>query len=184
MRIVAGTLGGRRIKAPPGRGTRPTSDRVREAVFSMLGDLTDLTVLDLFSGSGALGIEALSRGAMSATFVEPNQTAMRVLRENLAALGLKERAITHRRDWRAALESEAVAGRRYDVCVADPPYSMTSGFASRVDAVFPLLTPGARVVVEHSRTFEPRLEGLIDVRVKRYGNTAVTIGSYGEGGGG
>lgn len=182
--MIAGTLGGRRITAPPGRGTRPTSDRVREALFSMLGDLTGLTVLDLFAGSGALGIEALSRGAAHVTFVESHQPAMRVLRDNLAALGLKDRATAHRRDWRAVVEAEAKAGRRYDVCVADPPYSMTSAFASHFDAVTPLLNPGAQVVVEHSRTDEPRLAGVHDTRVRRYGNTAVTIGVIGEGDGG
>ena len=88
MRVVAGTLGGRRLRAPRGTDTRPTSDRVREAVFSMLGPLDGMRVLDLFAGSGALGIEALSRGATHAVFVERTRPALDVLRANLEALGL------------------------------------------------------------------------------------------------
>src|SRR5258707_14629336 len=87
MRVIAGQWGGRRLAAPPGRATRPTSDRVREALFSILGPLDGERVLDLFAGSGALGLEALSRGAASATLVERAPAALRALRENVAALG-------------------------------------------------------------------------------------------------
>ncbi len=95
MRIVAGSVRGRRLLAPPGRTTRPTSDRVREAVFNALGSmdaLVDATVVDLFAGSGALGLEALSRGAARATFVESDRTAADVLRRNVAACGMEHRA--------------------------------------------------------------------------------------------
>ena len=92
MRVIAGTLGGRRLKAPPGRGTRPTSDRVREALFAMLGDLDGARVLDLFAGTGALGIEALSRGAASAVFVERDARAAAVLRANLTDARARLRA--------------------------------------------------------------------------------------------
>src|SRR5205085_1825654 len=99
MRVVAGRLGGRRLAAPKGAATRPTADRVREAIFSVLGDVTDLTVLDLFAGSGALGIEAVSRGAAQATFVERARPALAALRTNLDALGID--AEVHAGDARA-----------------------------------------------------------------------------------
>src|SRR5262249_36636856 len=92
MRVIAGHLGGRRLSAPRGLATRPTSDRVREALFSALGDVGGATVLDLYAGTGALGIEALSRGAAGATFVENARPALAALRGNLAALGLEEQA--------------------------------------------------------------------------------------------
>src|SRR4051794_34321986 len=108
MRVIAGTLGGRRLKTPAGRGTRPTSDRVREALFSMLGELGGARVLDLFAGTGALGIEALSRGAGRAVFVERDTRAAAVLSENLAALGLGlERAELRRAEALAALRTAA-----------------------------------------------------------------------------
>src|SRR4051794_19500228 len=104
MRVIAGTLRGRRLKAPAGRSTRPTSDRVREALFSMLGEIDGVQVLDLFAGTGALGIEALSRGAAAAVFVERDGAAAAVLRENLGALGIgSERAEVRRTDALAAL---------------------------------------------------------------------------------
>ena len=103
MRVVAGRLGGRRLRAPRGRDTRPTSDRVREALFSMLGPLEGARVLDLFGGSGALAIEALSRGAQAATLVERDGGAIEVIRANLEALGLGEdEAILERAHARAA----------------------------------------------------------------------------------
>ena len=103
MRVIAGELGGRRLATPRGDATRPTSERVREALFSMLGRSDGLRVLDLFAGSGALGIEALSRGAAHATFVERSAPALAALRANLAALGLGERASVRAGDALAAL---------------------------------------------------------------------------------
>jgi len=106
MRVIAGRFGGRRLKAPAGTSTRPTSDRVREALFSMLGDLEQAAVLDLFAGSGALGIEALSRGARRAVFVERERAAVVALESNLQTLGLDSHAVEVRRaDALAALRS-------------------------------------------------------------------------------
>src|SRR5205807_2554400 len=108
MRVIAGTLGGRRLKSPAVRGTRPTADRVREALFSMLGGVERARVLDLFAGTGALGIEALSRGAASAVFVERDARTAAVLRENLEALGLAGgRAELRRGEALAALRTAA-----------------------------------------------------------------------------
>src|SRR5919206_4033417 len=120
-RIVAGTLGGRRLTAPPGRDTRPTSDRVREALFSILGPVDGADVLDLFAGSGALGLEALSRGAAHATFVESDREACRTINRNLDKLGL-ENATVLCQNVLTALRADARTGSRYDLVLLDPPY--------------------------------------------------------------
>lgn len=179
MRIVAGTHGGRRIAAPPGRATRPTSDRVREAIFAMVGPVEGLDVLDVFAGSGALGLEALSRGAASATFVERAPRALAQIRANVEALGFEGRSRVIPRDWRAALAAERAAGRRYGLCLLDPPYSVTHRIAGGLAAALaPLMATAGTVVIEHSAA-SPSLQptGLeIDSRIDRaYGDTAVTV---------
>jgi 16S rRNA (guanine966-N2)-methyltransferase len=178
MRVVGGDLGGRRIAAPRGTATRPTPERVREAVFSILGPLDGLHVLDLFAGSGALGIEALSRGAAGVTFVDSGRQALRVLRENLARLGLEDRSRVVARDWRRAVRAEAEAGRLYGLALIDPPYAVTATIAPHLPSILgPVLAPGARVVLEHSSAApDDLLSGFADVSVRRYGDTAVSIG--------
>src|SRR5215213_6124095 len=121
MRVIAGRWGGRRLQAPPGEATRPTSDRVREALFSVLGErVTGARVLDLFAGSGALGIEALSRGAAEATFVDAAPAALKALRANLEALGAD--AEIRRQDALRFLAGASAAARQYDLVLLDPPY--------------------------------------------------------------
>src|SRR6476660_6554249 len=146
MRIVAGEWRGRRLVAPPGRTTRPTSDRVREAVFCILGPLDGERVLDLFAGSGALGLEALSRGAGEATLVERDRAALKALRANVEALGAGARVIGG--DVAAFLDSAAAAGGHYDLVFLDPPYRSGLG---RELSLEPVLAPGARVIVESDR---------------------------------
>ncbi|MHB8533605.1 MAG: 16S rRNA (guanine(966)-N(2))-methyltransferase RsmD, partial [Solirubrobacteraceae bacterium] len=150
MRVIAGTLGGRPLKAPPGRSTRPTADRVREALFSMLGPLSGERALDLFAGSGALGIEALSRGASRAVFIERDGAAARVLRENLNTLGLAdERSEQRRGDVPTALRRAQSAAETYDLVFIDPPYRFAPGWGPQLSAALPaVLAPSARVVVE------------------------------------
>jgi 16S rRNA (guanine966-N2)-methyltransferase len=179
MRVIAGRLGGRRLKAPPGRVTRPTSDRVREALFSMLGEVTGACVLDLFAGSGALGIEALSRGARRAVFVERDTVAARVLGENLAALGIgSEEAELRRIDAGAALQSARASKETYDLLFIDPPYGQAHEWALELGALLPaLLEPGARVVVESDRREPLELEIGVE-RQRRYGDTSITIHRY------
>src|SRR5829696_2263003 len=121
MRIVAGQFRGRRLQAPHGTSVRPTSDRVREALFSILGDVTGLRVLDLFAGSGALGIEALSRGAADAVFVESSRRAAEVVRENLRAVGEEDAPV--RVESVQAYLRRASGQATYDLVFADPPYS-------------------------------------------------------------
>src|ERR1700729_643748 len=124
MRVIAGSYGGRRLKAPSGRRTRPTSERVREALFSMLGELSGERVLDLFAGTGALGIEALSRGARSVLFVERDGGAARVLSENLSTLGIDGGvARLLRTDALQLLRTAQQSQETYDLIFIDPPYS-------------------------------------------------------------
>ncbi|MFW6039471.1 MAG: 16S rRNA (guanine(966)-N(2))-methyltransferase RsmD [Gemmatimonadota bacterium] len=156
LRIIGGELGGRRLASPPARGTRPTRAAVREAWFSALGpELPDASVIDLFAGSGALGIEALSRGAMSAEFVESDARACRALRRNLEALSLGERTRALRIDVFRRLRD--VDARAFDLALADPPYE--TGNARRLVDVW-LERPFAGILcVEHAPheldAFEP-----------------------------
>ena len=171
MRVIAGELGGRRLAAPRGVATRPTSERVREALFSMLGAMDGLRVLDLFAGSGALGIEALSRGAAHATFVERSAPALAALRANLAALGVVERSSVRAGDALAALRG----GETYDLVFLDPPYAMVEALAGQLsDALPAVLAGGARVVSESDRRAPPAL-ALPLARERRYGDTLIRI---------
>jgi 16S rRNA (guanine966-N2)-methyltransferase len=173
MRVIAGAHGGRRLTAPRGRETRPTSDRVREALFSILGDVSALSVLDLYAGSGALAIEALSRGAASATLVDSSATAITAIRRNLADLGLE--AQVRRGDARAFLRAASGSAPQYDLVFLDPPYRHTSELGAELSAALaPMLVPGARVVAESDRRAPLRLElPLLDER--RYGDTLILI---------
>jgi 16S rRNA (guanine966-N2)-methyltransferase len=179
MRIVAGTLGGRRLVSPRGAATRPTSDRVREALFSLLGPLDELTVLDLYAGSGALGIEALSRGARHATFVDSAPAAARAIRANLDALGIgAERAELRRQDARAFLRSARAVRPEYDLAFLDPPYRLAAGLGRELSpALAGVLSPDARVVTESDRRAPLALDHptlpLTDER--RYGDTLIRI---------
>ena len=168
MRIVAGEWRGRRIAAPEGKNVRPTLDSVREAWMSILQtDIPDAKVLDLFAGSGALGLEALSRGATIAEFVENNAATFRMLQENVATLQAGNRAVLHRRD---ALDfARALPADSFDLAFADPPYD--SGADIKLAEQW-LSTPFSRVLaIEHSsRTSLP--EG---ADRRKYGTTAITF---------
>ena len=171
MRIVAGTWGGRRLVAPRGRGTRPTADRVREALFSILGPLDGERVLDLYAGSGALGLEALSRGAAHATFVERERAALRALRDNVADLGADADVVAA--DAKAFLRAAQERGAQYDLVFLDPPYRAAAGLAQELE-VSPVLAGRARVVGESDRRAPLDLDlPLTDER--RYGDTLIRI---------
>lgn len=170
LRVVAGTAGGRRIDVPPGSSTRPTSDRVREAVFNALESLDAVegaTVLDGFAGSGALGIEALSRGAAHATFCETDGAAAAVVADNLRGLGLTAGAVV----LTAPVERQLAARGPFSLVLLDPPYAY-EGWQQLLDAVAANLTDDGLVVVESDR--EVALpSGLRGIRVKTYGGTVV-----------
>jgi 16S rRNA (guanine(966)-N(2))-methyltransferase RsmD len=173
VRIVAGTLGGRPLRAPRGRDTRPTSDRVREAVFSILGPIDGLTVLDLFAGSGALAFEALSRGAVEATLIDVSADAIASISRNMLTLGVG--AEVHRMPARAFLERASGRGRQYDLVFVDPPYRQASTLGPELSAALPaVLAPGARVVAESDRRAPLNLE-LPLLTERRYGDTQISI---------
>ncbi len=166
MRVVAGELRGWRIEAPPGTDTRPTTDKVREAVFNALGSLDvvrDAVVLDLFAGSGAMGIEALSRGAAEVVFVERDRSALRTLRDNLRALGLDDRA--------RVVQGDALSRARdlsADLVLADPPYDFDAWTDLMVRLDAPVLVAEAGGELEAP-------DGWAVIRAKRYGRTWVTF---------
>jgi 16S rRNA (guanine966-N2)-methyltransferase len=181
MRVIAGRYGGRRLRAPAGAATRPTSERVREAVFSMLGPLDGAGVLDLFAGSGALGIEAISRGAAQAIFVERAAGPREILAANLEALGLgRPTAIVRGGDARPELRAAAARGEVFDLVFLDPPYRQADvlgpALAGPLAAV---LAPGARVVCESDRRLPLEL-GLPLERERRYGDTLIRLHGRGE----
>jgi pantetheine-phosphate adenylyltransferase len=160
----------------PAAGVRPTSDRVREALFARLGELAGARVLDLYAGSGALGIEALSRGATGAVFVERSAAAAAVLRANLDALGLRDQSQLVRGDVGAAVRRLGRAARRFDLVFLDPPYGSPDEApkALRTIATSGILAPGATVVVETARGGElPTPEGLERLDERRYGDTVI-----------
>jgi 16S rRNA (guanine966-N2)-methyltransferase len=173
LRIVAGAWGGRRLETPKGEGTRPTADRVREALFSALGDVRGDRVLDLFAGTGALGLEALSRGAAAATFVERDRAALKALRANLSAVGAE--ANVHAGEALRALENAAARARQYDLVFLDPPYREVARLTGPLpEALAPVLAPGARVVAESDKRVPLRLPFPVTF-TRAYGDTLITI---------
>jgi 16S rRNA (guanine966-N2)-methyltransferase len=169
VRVVAGELKGRRLTAPAGRDVRPTSDRAREALFSMLGDVSGLDVLDLYAGTGALAIEALSRGAASATLVDTEPGAARA---NVAALGLGDRADVVSAD---ALSFLRGAGASFDLILCDPPYRLAARLGPELDPLMRArLRPGGSIVVE-SAARDPLDLGLEPWRERRYGEAVLRI---------
>src|SRR3954470_3847768 len=174
MRVIAGTYGGRRLQAPAGLDTRPTSDRVREALFSILGDrAVDARVLDLFAGSGALGIETLSRGAKEATFVDNAAPAVRAIGANLEALGADATVV--RAEARRFLGGASRAGRSYDLVFLDPPYRLAASIGSDLSAALAAVSaPGAVVVAESDRRAPLEVDLPLEDE-RRYGDTLIRI---------
>jgi len=174
MRIIAGSRRGARIFAPRGLDTRPTGDRVREAAFNLVGPVDGTEVLDLFAGSGAMGLEALSRGAARVTFVEADDVAARAIVRNLEKLDL-DGAVVLRDDAGRALAADAAAGRRYDLVLVDPPYRMLAALLPTLAAHLPaVLAPGGLVVLESDAGEEPDLP-LPKRTSRRYGSARLTI---------
>jgi 16S rRNA (guanine966-N2)-methyltransferase len=174
MRIIAGSRKGARIFAPKGADTRPTGDRVRESVFNLVGPVDGAEVLDLFAGSGALGLEALSRGASHATFVESDRAAAETIVRNVEKLAL-EGATVLRDDVTRRLAADAASGRRYDLVLIDPPYRMLARFLPTLATYLPaVVAPGGTVVVESEAREEPELP--LPLRTSRpYGSVRVTL---------
>jgi 16S rRNA (guanine966-N2)-methyltransferase len=174
VRITGGRLSGRRL-AVPGGAVRPTADRVRESLFARLGDLAGKRVLDLFAGSGALGFEALSRGAASVVFVDRSHAVLATLRRNAEALGVAD-AVELRRGEAGAVLRRLAGTSCFDLAFLDPPYmSDRLATALRELAAGPLLAEGAVVVAESDRRHPPgSIEGLAAIDERRYGDTLIT----------
>ncbi len=177
MRIVAGTCRGARIFAPRGTDTRPTSDRVREATFNLIGPVDGAAVLDLYAGSGALGLEALSRGAENAVFVESDRDACRTIGRNLEKLRLKGAEVACRDVLRyLAAESGRSGEGRFDLILVDPPYDMVESVAVRLATYLPaVLAESGLVVLESSSRIEPVLPPLALRTSRRYGAARVSL---------
>jgi 16S rRNA (guanine966-N2)-methyltransferase len=176
MRIIAGSRKGARIFAPRGTDTRPTGDRVREAAFNLLGPgaAEGATVLDLFAGSGAMGLEALSRGAERATFVESDRDACRTINRNLDKLELTGATVLCQ-DALIALRADAGAGRRYDLVLVDPPYRRFSSLQNALIQYLPeILAPDGTLLVETAANEEPELP-LAKRTSRRYGSARLTL---------
>ena len=189
-RVIAGEAGGRRLAVPAGRDTRPTSDRAREGLFatvtSIMGSLAGARVLDLYAGSGAVGLEALSRGAGHVLLVESGARAARVIRENIEAIGLAGAEVITDRVERVLARGPAPAGGRYDMVFADPPYALAN---REVSAMLSLvagagiadrawLAPGALVIVERATRSGPLRwpAGIAADRARRYGEATFWYG--------
>jgi 16S rRNA (guanine966-N2)-methyltransferase len=186
-RVIAGEAGGRRLAVPDGRDTRPTSDRAREGLFatiaSMLGSLDGARVLDLYAGSGAVGLEALSRGAEHVLLVEHGARATRVIRENIEAIGLPGAVLAAGRVERVLARGPAPAGGQdeYDVVFADPPYALADAAVSQVLSLLAgqgWLAPGALVIVERATRSGPLSwpDGFVPDRARRYGEATFWYG--------
>ena len=182
MRIVAGSRRGHSIAAPAGLTTRPTGDRVREAAFNLIGPVDGATVLDLFAGSGAMGLEALSRGAARCVFVEQDAAACRAILANLEKLRLTG-ALVLREDARRALLDEAAAGRRYDLVLVDPPYETFPVHEALLETHLPaILAEDGLAVIETAARVQPRLSRLHERTSRRYGAARLTLFEHPAGG--
>jgi 16S rRNA (guanine966-N2)-methyltransferase len=174
VRIVAGSRKGHRISAPKGVVTRPTGDRVREAVFNIVGPVDEARVLDVFAGSGAMGLEALSRGASRAVFVENDRDACRVIQQNLEKLRLTGAVVLCLEAVRA-LREEAARGHRYDLILVDTPYEEWDRYAGPLADLLPqLLDEDGLAVLETSERIEPELPLALQTS-RRYGSARITV---------
>jgi 16S rRNA (guanine(966)-N(2))-methyltransferase RsmD len=174
VRIIAGSRKGARIFAPRGHETRPTADRVREAAFNLIGPVEGARVLDLYAGSGAMGLEALSRGAEEVVFVDDDRVAVAAVRRNLDKLQLAGAEVV-RDEAARRVAAEAGAGSRYDLVLIDPPYRMVNqSLSALAPHLASVLAPGGLVVVESGAADHPDLP--LPLRTsRRYGSTRLTV---------
>ena len=180
VRIVAGARRSRRLRVPPGPAVRPTTEMVREAVFDSLGPITGLVVLDLFAGTGAMGLEALSRGAERCVFVESDRTVVEILRHNIHELDYEAQSRVVAADYQAALRDLSRSQQLFDLLFVDPPYKMlTEAEVSIEPFVASIMQDGGIVVLESERGSHPTL-GAVPVFDRVYGDTRVTMVTHKE----
>ncbi|HEY3359824.1 MAG TPA: 16S rRNA (guanine(966)-N(2))-methyltransferase RsmD [Polyangia bacterium] len=185
MRIISGEARGRHLRAPRGDATRPTADRVRQALYDVLGSPAGLVVLDLFAGTGALGLEALSRGASRAVFVDEAEPAIRVVRDNVKTLGYEDRARILRLEVRRALRLLEKESAGFDWVFLDPPYASAGGDTTLAAlGASALVRPGGLVIAEHDRRRPPaeRYGALALDDRRRWGQTEVSLYAVAPGG--
>lgn len=172
LRVIAGELGGRQFSAPSGHKTHPMSEKIRGAIFNMLGDVDELTVLDAFGGSGALGFEAISRGAKACTIIELDHGAMRTIKENVILLGVEQRIIpvqANIKGW-----SNNNTDKKFDIVICDPPYDAV--LAQVIEKLSRHVLPGGSLVLSWpSSEPVPELEGMNVLRHKTYGNATLVF---------
>ena len=183
MRIIAGEMRSRRLKAPEGMDTRPTADRVKEALFSILGSkVYGARALDLYGGSGALALEALSRGAESAVIVDVSPRACAVIQENVEALNCQGRAMLLRMKDTAALTALEKRGDAFDLIFLDPPYRMSTGPVCQAILQAGLLKPEGTLIIEHSRETPPDIAPPLALLTRReYGVTGLSLYQFEKG---
>lgn len=179
MRVITGTARGRKLKAPKGMETRPTSDRIKEALFNIIGSrIIDIKFLDLYAGTGAIGIEAISRGAKKAVFVEKNPHAVKIIRDNLELTGLPSRAAVLANDANRAMEILQSEGYVFDIVFIDPPYrrELVKTSLEKLD-LCKLIVPGGLVIAESSKTdvLPDEVGHLKRFRQEKYGDTVLTF---------
>jgi 16S rRNA (guanine966-N2)-methyltransferase len=178
MRVIAGEHKGRRLKAVPGQNTRPTTDKVKESMFNIIGPYFEGgTALDLFAGTGSLGIEAISRGMEKAVFIDSDHKALSVIRENVTTLGLKDQTEIFKNDAKRALDSLAARGTRFDLVFVDPPYKLTGLYEELITKMqsLELLNDRAVIVAEHTSDLElPEVIGkAVRWRLVTYGEIGI-----------
>lgn len=179
MRVISGIAKGRSLQPVPGKGTRPTSDKIKEAIFSMIGPyFQGGHVLDLFAGTGALGIEALSRGMEKGIFIDMERNCMDIIRQNLQITGLSEKAEIYRNEASKAVKALAKRGLKFDLVFLDPPYKLIYMEELLLQMQSPdLFSKDAVIVLEHdaSTQFSDQIDHLIKDKYVVYGDTAITI---------
>ncbi|GAW91403.1 16S rRNA (guanine(966)-N(2))-methyltransferase RsmD [Calderihabitans maritimus] len=182
MRVIAGTARGMRLKSPKGSGSRPTTDRVKEAVFNMLGDkILDSWFLDMFAGSGSMGIEALSRGAARAVFIDKRSEATAIVTENLQRVGMLEKAVVIRGDVFKVLPRLQQQKLVFDIIFVDPPYGweLTTEAVGQIVALSLLKRDGVAVLETGAREEVPEQMGALGLlRQRRYGDTVISFYSF------
>ena len=175
LQVLTGSAKGRKLKVPKGRKIRPMTSRVKKSVFDTLGDIGGLTVLDVFAGSGSLGIEALSRGASSVTFVEKDNSVFRILSENVSLCGFQDRATFYRSDYALAFKKLSSEAAAFDLIFLDPPYPLyeSMGVSDLVLDAAMLLNSDGRIIIEHNYNKDEDTPGLNRV-TKSFGGTFVS----------
>jgi 16S rRNA (guanine966-N2)-methyltransferase len=174
LRVISGTARGKKLFSPDGKDTRPTADRVKESIFNIIAPcIRDAVVLDLFAGSGSLGIEALSRGAKKAVFCENSKKAMEIVKKNLAASNLAEKSVLEKRDY---LDYLNTCDEVFDIIFLDPPYTL-GYYEKALDVIKKrrLLSPEGIVVAERGKAYDISFPGFEIIKDRRYGNSFVTI---------